>query len=252
MAERPIWPSSLDVIESLIERHAGEMFVALPGAIQAYDSDRQVADVVVGVRNPYPDPEGSADILREDFPVVAHVPVIFPRCGPWFMAMSIAPGTKVQLLVNTLAIGHWRVGDGGITDPADTRRQHLAHAVALIGLDLAGNALRHAPPFIPADSALAGLTLGSDIDEGTRQRFKGDGAVVVEHGTAPVFRIDPGAPTGAPQAVALAPLVAALAQSLKDHFASWVPVVDNSGASLKTHMATWDPPSVAALLTKAT
>ena len=36
------------------------------------------------------------------------VPVLFPRMGRWFMAMSVEPGDAVQLLFNSSAIGLWR------------------------------------------------------------------------------------------------------------------------------------------------
>lgn len=264
MTERSYDPSDEEIHADLMEQLLLGIHVAMPGRIQSYDPVHQVADIVLQVRHRYPDPDGTGQYLDEDYPVLPAVPVLWPRMGKWFMAMSVEAGDAVQVLFNSSALGIWRRSSAtdalsgldrairGVSTVGDVGRHSLTHAVALLGMETFNQALAHAPPSVPPTAPDACLTLGSDLADGTRQRFKGDGAVVVEHGTAPVFRIDPGAPTGAPQAVALAPLVAALAQSLKDHFASWVPVVDNSGASLKTHMATWDPPSVAALLTKAT
>jgi len=71
-------------------------------------------------------------------------------------------------------------------------------------------------------------------------------------GVDTAFQVDPdrtvhlGGPPSDTKALAVADLVAELAQSLKDHIALWVPLRDNSDGSLKAHMASWSPPSVAA------
>lgn len=188
--ERMPFPTNADVIRSLIEQHAGEAFVALPGMIQSYDPATQRADVVVCVRNPYPDPEGSGSLLREDFPVVPHVKVLWPRMGSWFLAMSVQPGDKVQLLVNTLTIEDWAAGDGSVADVGDTRRQHLAHAVALIGMEINSKALAHAPPFVPPTDPDACTTLGSDLDAGMRLSIYGDGSMKITRGSTVVIQLD--------------------------------------------------------------
>jgi hypothetical protein len=179
--ERMPFPTNADVIRSLIEQHAGEAFVALPGTIQSYDPATQRADVVVCVRNPYPDPEGSGSLLREDFPVVPHVKVLWPRMGSWFLAMSVQPGDAVQLLVNTLTIEDWAAGSGGVVDVGDTRRQHLAHAVALIGMEINSKALRHAPPIHTDPDAC--LRLGHDSDGGLRLSIYLDGRMTLTEGS---------------------------------------------------------------------
>lgn len=251
--ERPAFPTNADVIRSLIDQHAGGTFVALPGVIQRYDDATQRADVVVGVRNPYPDPQGSGELLREDFPVIPHVKVLFPRMGPWFVAMSARPGDAVQLLVNTLTIEDWLAGDGNVVDVGDTRRQHLAHCVALVGLEVDAKALRHAPPAVASEGAPEGcLTVGHDADDGLRLSLYRDGRAKLTRGDASCFEVDAegtvhagGAPAET-RPLALAPLVAAMAQSLKDHIAAWLPVPQDGGASLKLHMAAWSPPDVGA------
>lgn len=191
MSERMPFPTNVDVIKSLIEQHTGEMFVALPGTIQSYDPETQRADVVVGVRNPYPDPEGSGELLREDFPVIPHVKVLWPRMGSWFMAMSVEPGDPVQLLCNTLTPEDWFVGDGSPVDVGDTRRQHVAHAVALIGMNVDGKALTHAPPWaVNASDPGSCLTLGHDAADGMRLSIYRDGVLKVTRGADVVLQID--------------------------------------------------------------
>ena len=251
MGERPTWPTHAEVAQSLIEQHAESRFSALVGTIQRYDAATQRADVVIGVRNPYQDPEGSGHLLREDFPVIPNVKVLFPRMGKWFIAMSVQPGDRVQLLFNTLSPEDWLYGDGRVVDVADTRRQHLSHAVALIGMNINSEALQHVPLDAPPDNASASFRFGSDLDDGARMSIYGDGCVEITRGDAVAFRVDPGAPVAPPRPVALAPLVDAIVSSLKQHIANWTPVANDGGASLKAHMTSWNPESTASQLVKA-
>ncbi len=252
MGERPTYPSTADVIEAMIEQRLETWFCALQGRIQSYNPATQRADVVVGVRNPYVDPEGSGHLLREYFPVIPNVQVLFPRMGPWFLAFSVQPGDPVQLLFNTLSHEDWAASDGRVVDVNDTRRQHLSHAVALVGVSLNQNALTHAPPDVPnADAAAGCMTLGHDSAEGTRVSIYRGGRVEVTHGADPVVKIEAGTPSGAPEPVALASLVDGIVSSLKQHIANWTPVPNDGGASLKAHIATWNPASTAATFLKA-
>lgn len=266
MAERPISPTGADVMMAWLEQHALETHVALPGRVESYDAALQVADVVPQVRHPVPQPSG--EYTYEDLPVIPSVPVIFPRVGKWFVAMSVEAGDAVQLLFNSASISHWRTatadagttgGDRcgrGVVEPGDLARHHLQNAVALVGLETRGNALRHAPPQRPPADAGACLVLGSDLDDGARVSIYGDGSVKITQGSTVVVRVDAegaahlGGPDGDP--VALAPLVDALMSSFKNHIAAWVPVPQDGGASLKAHLASWSPPDVAATKARAT
>lgn len=273
MTERSFDPSDEEVHADLMEQLLLGIHVAMPGRIQSYDPVHQVADIVLQVRHRYPDPDGTGQYLDEDYPVLPAVPILWPRMGKWFWAASVEAGDAVQVLFNSSALGIWRRSTAtdalsgldrairGVSTVGDVGRHSLTHAVALLGMETYSQALAHAPPFIPADRPSAGLALGSDIDDGTRQRFKGDGAVVVEHGTHPVFRIEPEppppplpatpTPPPSPDFVALAAKVDAVFASLQSVFDSWTPVPNDGGAALKTALAGWAVESVAALRVKA-
>lgn len=201
MTVRPAYPTDADVLAAWFEQHALETHVALPGRIQSYDPATQTADVVPQVRHPVPQADGTYDM--EDLPVLPCVPVIFPRVGKWFLAMSVEPGDSVQLLFNSASISHWRTVNSdvgatgadrcvrGIADPGDLARQHLQNAVALVGLEIRREALRHAPPLAAnAADAAACLTLGHDDDAGTRVSIYRDGVLKITRGADVVLQID--------------------------------------------------------------
>lgn len=240
---RDIPPSSEELTRAWIERYLGDLHVALPGRVVSYDENTQTADVLPLVRHPSPQPDGS--VAQEDLPVIPSVPVLWMRGGGCFVALPLEPGDGVQLLVNSAAIGHWRAGQGEVTDAGDLRRHHLSHAVAIPGLATRGAALQNAP------NPATGLVLGQDADNGTRVRIDRDGTVTVVRNTTELLRIETngevtlGGTAGA-QFVALANLVDARLSALKTILTGWTVVPGDGGAALKAAMAAWSVASVAA------
>lgn len=257
MSERPPYPTERSLAEAREEQAALRTHVAYPGRVQSYNASTQTADVVPLIRQQVPQPDGSYAL--EELPVVPSVPVVWPRVGGWFVAMALVPGDTVQLVVNTSAIGHWRAGDGSVTDPGDLRRQHLAHAVAIPGLYVRQKALAHAPTPTGSGGALAAtdaaLVIGSDAN-GPRVTLRPNGTVQVTQGSAVVIEVDASGVVhlggAAGSFVALAPLVDAIVSSLKSAVAGWTPVPNDGGASLKAVVAAWSPSSTAATHVKGT
>lgn len=244
--ERPPYPTERDLADAREEQFELRHHVAYPGRVQAYYPETQTADVVPLIRQQVPQPDGS--YVMEELPVVPSVPVIFPRVGAWFLSFPIAPNDTVQLLVNTSAIGHWRVGSGDVTDPGDLRRQHLSHAVAIPGLYTRGRALRQtgaAGVSSPPQSLPTGVVLGSDETDGPRLLIKADGSIEVVTGGVTVASVAPdgtvslGGPVADARAAAVAALVDQNLTAIRDAFDAWTPVPNDGGAALKTAMTSW-------------
>jgi hypothetical protein len=248
--ERPTFPTDRDVLDARAQQQSLEMFTALPGRVQSYDAATQLADIVPCIRHPVPQPDGTT--LTEDLPVIPSVPVLWPRVGAWFLAMGLQPGDTVQLLFNSADIGPWLVGDGSTVNPADLRRHHLAHAVAIPGLYVQQRALAHAP------AGGAGLVLGSDAS-GARVALLANGTLRITQGDATVLEVDTAGVVhlggAAGELVALAHLVGAQLTALKTAINGAAVVPGDGGAAFKAAimaaLASW-PSSTAATKTKAT
>ena len=192
MAERLPYPTDRDILDARQEEAELRMDTAFPARVQSYDPDLQVADLVPLIRKQVPQPDGSH--VMEDLPVLPCVPVCFPRMGTWFLSFPVVPGDTGLVIVCSGAIGHWRVGDGDVTDPGDLRRNHIAHSVFLpMGLvprtrklTRTGAAGSSAPP-APAPT---GLVLGSDNASGPRILIRANGAVEIETGGATAVKVD--------------------------------------------------------------
>lgn len=190
MPERLPFPTAEELHEAQMEELKLQLHVAGVGRIQSYNAERQVADVVPQVRHPVPRSDGGYDF--EDLPVLVDVPVLWPRMGKWFWAASVEPGDAVELLYDGCSPGRWRrqaeTGRTGldriheIQNPEHLTRHGLSNAVAIPGLDTWNRALRHAPGQRSPTDADAGITFGSDLDEGLRVSIKGDGSLTVTKG----------------------------------------------------------------------
>jgi len=207
MTERSTFPSDEEVHEDLMEQLLLGIHVAMPGRIQSYDPEHQVADIIVQLEHCYPDPEGSGRYINEHYPVLPAVPILFPRGEGTFLSFPMKPGTCVQLLFNSSAIGMWRRStvvdadaiDGiqralrGVSIVGDVARHHLTHAVALLGLETYGRPIRHtqAANATVEGRDTEGIVFGYDADDGTRFLVKPDGSVEFTQGATVVARIDP-------------------------------------------------------------
>ena len=234
MPETNPFPTDEELHEMLMEQLLRGIHVAMPGRIQSYDPVHQVADIVIGVKDSYPDPEGDGEYLHVNYPVLPAVPILWPRMGRWFMAMSVEPGDAVQVLFNSSAIGIWRrspVVDNvegidramrGVHLVGDVARHHLTHAVALLGLETFGRALNHAPDIGEhASHPQSRMVLGSDLAAGMRVSIFGDGHMEIVKGNEVRLRIDAAGTmhlAGAPSVtklLALAELVDARLETLR-------------------------------------
>lgn len=251
MVERSTWPSEEEVYAARRELHDLELNVAFVGRVQNYDPASQTATIIPLMKEQIPREDGLYD--QEDLPPVPHVAILQPRTRGWGLSIPVQDGDTVLCVCLDGDPTSWRRGrtSEGTHITRDLRRHHLAHAVAIAGFYRYNEPLRYGADRTDDETRLmlGGLVADGDM----RMTFRADGSLVVTKGDAVRLRIDAdgmvhlgGAPA-ATKPLAVAELVDALAQSLKDHIAAWVPVPTDGGASLKAHIAAWTPPSVAAI-----
>lgn len=186
--ERPAYPTDDDVAKAREEQLLLSLDGPMPGRVQSYDSATQTADIVPLVRKQVAQPDG--EYTMEALPVLPSVPVLFPRMGDWFVSLPIAEGTYGLVIVCAPAIGHWRVGDGDVTDPGDLRRFHMAHAVFLpVGMTPRSEALeRTGAAGEDGNGKPTGMVIGSDAADGSRILMRANGTVEIVAGGAVSIR----------------------------------------------------------------
>jgi hypothetical protein len=105
-----------------------EVHTALPGRVEKYDAAKQVADVSLQIQ--HVNVSDSGKLVASKYPVLANVPVAFPRGGGCFVSFPLAKGDFVFVIFSEAAIDQWRA-KGKESFPGDLRRHGLTGAVAL-------------------------------------------------------------------------------------------------------------------------
>lgn len=166
MREHSRSPDLAEVIRMALSAHQDKIHVSLPGAIEAYDAARQVADVKPLLRRPLVASDGT-ELEPESLPILMDVPVVFPRGGGFFISFPLAKGDLVHLVFVEKSMDQWLDGEGQETTPADFRMHSLSDAVAYPGLYPRGLAL--------ADAHAENLVVGRDGDAAAH--FRPDGEI---------------------------------------------------------------------------
>ena len=129
-------PTLQELIKLAIEARITDVHVALPAIVQKYDPKKQVVDVQPALKKKY------SDGTVTNLPLISNVPVQFPRSGKGYLHIPLKKNDYVLLIFCERSIDNFML-KGGVVDPEDFRKHHLADAVALAGFwpqgsDIAG------------------------------------------------------------------------------------------------------------------
>ena len=147
-------PNTSEILRAIMEARVADIHVACPGRVVSYDRDKQVANVRPMVKRLVPTP-GDVEDVPEELPEVPHVRVIWPRGGGYFCHLPLTEGDEGLLVFQTRDPSEWsRTGE--VSEPADVRLHHVAHAVFLPGYARAATVLAG----LPSDAAVVGKVGG--------------------------------------------------------------------------------------------
>jgi hypothetical protein len=118
-----------EVLAEVLAHFQRDIYTALPGRVQSFDSGTQTASVEIVVREP-----------DRSFPILPKVPVVFPRSGGYALTMPVSGGTTGLLIFTSLDMTAWR-NTNSVTVPIDGRRHSISSAAFYPGLVPAQNAL---------------------------------------------------------------------------------------------------------------
>lgn len=131
------------VIKAAIEARLAGLWVALPARVESYDPATQRCSAQPVSLQGYVDETGERRTTR--LPVVADVPVAWPRGGGFRATFPLASGDYVLLLFTSLAFEAWALGGGVNLDSGDDRRNTLSDAIAVAGIADFGHPLSSPP-----------------------------------------------------------------------------------------------------------
>lgn len=125
-------PSLVNVLEAFVGQALEDVFVALPGIVESYDSETQTASVKPALKRPYTNIDGTEG--ADDLAIINDVPVLHWRGGGIFMSFPIEKGDMVLLVFCDNEIDEYVVSGGtGPVEPVSLRSHDISDAVAIPG-----------------------------------------------------------------------------------------------------------------------
>ena len=137
-----------EIVQAAIEANAAELRVGMPGIIQSFDEDTQLASV-----QPCLSDTVIQDGVRTDYelPVINNVNVIFYGSLRHVITCGIDPGTECWLEFADRSMDGWRIS-GNTAAPQALYYHNLTDAVAHVGL----RSYRHKLPVFDNDKVTIG------------------------------------------------------------------------------------------------
>jgi hypothetical protein len=148
-----------EIVNEGIESARNTLYHCMPGSVVAFYASEQTVDVQPMVNDTRNDIDTGAT-FSEQWPVLPHVPISYPRGGGYAMAFPMKAGDSVMLISHDLDPTAWRT-TGNRSDPADTRR-HVGSYWWAIPCDLTvPNAMKSAST--AGDALVLGLDGGTPL-----------------------------------------------------------------------------------------
>jgi hypothetical protein len=122
-------PTLSEVIKSAIETRLVDLHSAMPGEVVSFNPSTQMADVQPALKRKFVTSQGTR---VEALPVIPNVPVVFPRSSNAIVYFPLQKGDSVLLIFSERSIDRW-AQNGGVVDPADTRKHSLSDALCIPG-----------------------------------------------------------------------------------------------------------------------
>jgi len=128
-------PTLTQGVKAAIDYALRSIHTCLPGRIEEYDHEEQMASVTPLLSIGY------EDGTSLDLPIVQNVPVVFPSGGGASITFPLEQGDGVLLVFSERSIDQW-LARGGVVVPDDPRIFDLSDAIAIPGLNpFKGNGL---------------------------------------------------------------------------------------------------------------
>lgn len=156
-------------IKQGIEARLKELHTAMPGIVETFDAEKQLATIQPAIRRIFVTRDGDKEILvPSDLPILINVPVIFPRGGGFSLTFPVKKGDECLLIFCERSIDNWHE-TGKVKVPGARRFHSLSDATAFVGLSSIPNKVPNYDPTnteIKKDDGTVSIKLkdNSDLD----------------------------------------------------------------------------------------
>lgn len=121
-------------IKQGIESRLKELHTSMPGIVESFDAENQLATIQPAIRRIFVTRDGDKEILvPSDLPILINVPVIFPRGGGFSLTFPVSKGDECLLVFCERSIDNWHE-TGKVKSPGAKRFHSLSDATAFVGI----------------------------------------------------------------------------------------------------------------------
>lgn len=124
-------PQLAEVVLSIIRADRMKLHTGMPGEVESFDADNQMANIKVAMQTYAPQEDGT--MKARSYSVLPSVPIVFEGGGGYRMTYPLQKGDPVWLEFSESSIDAWLDRGGADIDPGDRRRHHIADVVARPG-----------------------------------------------------------------------------------------------------------------------
>jgi hypothetical protein len=115
-------------ISAIFQSLLMDIHTALIGKVISFDAVNQKVKVQPVLKRKYKNKEPGL------LAVVDEIPVLFLGSGDWWITFDVKPDSYVLLIVSERSLDIW-TNQGGLVDPADSRKFNLNDAIAIPGIN---------------------------------------------------------------------------------------------------------------------
>ncbi|MDE2403042.1 MAG: hypothetical protein KGL90_15405 [Burkholderiales bacterium] len=130
MDHRERWGDPEEALRMAMGGHQAQMWTALPGLVVSFDASSMTAVIQPAIGGVQTDQSGERQATT--LPLLADVPVVFPRGGGCTLTFPVTAGDECLVVFSSRPIDSWWQS-GGVQRPADARMHSLADGFALVG-----------------------------------------------------------------------------------------------------------------------
>lgn len=119
-----------EAMRRMIDNLNGQLRVAMPGIVRAFNSSEQTVTVECALRERIVTQNKTIEYIS--IPTLLDVPIVLPRAGGFAITFPVKPGDECLVIFGDTCIDAWW-SNGEVQNPVEYRRHDFSDGFAILG-----------------------------------------------------------------------------------------------------------------------